>query len=597
MPEDVAESWKEVIKPRLDQDLKHIIASFSTGADHILSNTQFYMAGMKHRVSLLVEPTIIITCGNKRCKRKVEESITKLKLYYLQDFNRPITVRYLRPPSYWAAGQENHEGPASSSFGISNLEGLWIEKSAAESKCGLRIRFDVQSNEATKHCYAKLSGLLSVNGTICGLTTAHTFLVGFNDKATVTVPEDVDQVEDLISDPDSDSTESSDFCTLASGSKISRVEFSPLWLSYLLSVLGYSFLGQVKNFDGPITSKPSSMDWALIRMLDTSDLEYGTHSLSTYKDLLDTTVSIRRVASEQQLLPGNVLVLSDAAKCSKGFLTQTSVSFQSGGTVMDVREVLLDDPLPSGASGSWIVRDETLFGYVVAITGMGLSCFMIPMERVFYDIEGVSGCSINLAHVSRDSAPLRRSKHATPVSSQGMQPKSAFCERSVESKVAEADGEPLQPKSIVEDNLRGTSTLFAMEASDRISKIAEDRAQTFAEVRSYSRQTSSGLENLHADDIKFEPLLTRTAEPESSIRKQSKKQDIEQGLLGATLSASGTVDADYIYKNKNPECQATTITNVSASFDDTLAWDRKTVLSLGRVLANPVELLLTFPDG
>ncbi|MCJ1279081.1 hypothetical protein MMC21_006903 [Puttea exsequens] len=58
---------------------------------------------------------------------------------------------------------------------------------------------------------------------------------------------------------------------------------------------------------------------------------------------------------------------------------------------MDVREVLLEGSLLSGASGSWIVREYKVCGYVVAMSSMRNSCFVAIMERALNETEAVIG--------------------------------------------------------------------------------------------------------------------------------------------------------------------------------------------------------------
>ena len=103
----------------------------------------------------------------------------------------------------------------------------------------------------------------------------------------------------------------------------------------------------------------------------------------------------------------------------------------------------------------------------------------------------------------------------------------------------------------------------------------------------------------HAANNQFGgPPDTPSRDLQNSVRRASTTDERASGARKAPRSFfARSKSSDYIHKFKNPERQATTITNASASFDDTLAWDRKTVLSLGRVLADPVKSLLTFPDG
>lgn len=209
IPEPLVQTWNEEVRKRLDQDLQNIISNILGRTDHILSNTQFYMVGVKLGEVLLAEPTVVITCGTKKCKRKVSKLLNKLKLCYLEEFNRPIKVLYQRAPSYWAAkevlenmqddtmmvdshaqdpeverlprqrhltaaasperdqtfGAADSDSPAPLQ-GLYSIQNLCLQKVHTSTSCGLKLRSEVQfqSGGSKRTCYSTLGGISCIDG-------------------------------------------------------------------------------------------------------------------------------------------------------------------------------------------------------------------------------------------------------------------------------------------------------------------------------------------------------------------------------------------------------------------------------------------------
>lgn len=116
------------------------------------------------------------------------------------------------------------------------------------------------------------------------------------------------------------------------------------------------------------------------------------------------------VTPEILLSAGNVILLCGADERYLGYLTQTHLSIHTVGGELDVREIVLSDPLTPGASGSWIVRESQVCGYVVAVTNAGMSCLMLPMERALADIETTFGQSVTIGHELNDAVRKERRK-------------------------------------------------------------------------------------------------------------------------------------------------------------------------------------------
>ena len=101
--EAIGERWKNEIQGKLDKDLQHLVRAKFGVKDNIPLSTQLCMVGrlLKHKETLAVQPTIIITCGTMESKKWIAEELGNLKLYYLDDFSCPWRVQYKRKPPSW----------------------------------------------------------------------------------------------------------------------------------------------------------------------------------------------------------------------------------------------------------------------------------------------------------------------------------------------------------------------------------------------------------------------------------------------------------------------------------------------------------------
>ena len=382
IPATVVHKWNESIKPQLDQDLQRLIHSADGAKEFILSNVQLCMIGVKRGDTLHAQPTILITCGTKECKKKVEKDLRRLKLHYLDEFGRPIHFRYQPSPLYWAASVALPQDLLDEdTFPLNWQNTRQRDSTTAYTSCGLNLEFTVRQQDHEERFNTTLGGILCIGGVFYGMTTAHTFLANWESIA-----QRRDQ-KDLALHP-----------TVNPHRMLSELEvYDGLAYSFFGSVArinthfdtiessACSFLGEVSKIHSRSdTVISSASDWALFAIPPSWILP----------NINRPRGHLTSVSPKSQLRPGAVLILHSIDSWCAGYLTQPSVSFHTKNGVMDVREIALETPLPSGASGSWVVRDSEVCGYVVAVTGIGLSCFMVPMESAFQDIEAVFGQEI-----------------------------------------------------------------------------------------------------------------------------------------------------------------------------------------------------------
>ena len=386
IPQVIIDKWEKEVQGQLDKEIQDLIRTKYGGKDNILLTTQLYMVGTKHRGTLTVKPTILITCGTAESKARIAVGLGNRKLHYLDDFGYPWRVRYVKPPS-WTASPLN-EAP-DMPFGtpgriISNLQGVYVEQNTGIS--GLKMRFDILQDGIIEHRYATLGGFISINEANLLMTTAHPFLAELDGGNGPSVSDDS---EVPVSDSDSGSDNQDDTEGVEPSNyprtllSLEQMRYSRLWASEQWTRVAYSFLGRIYSSNSGNTTQlqwPSSSDWALFQVIE--------GSLLSQSQIFPQFSSFM---SRDRLTPGKVLIMDRVDAFSAGFLTQTTASIHTAKAVMHVREILLDEVLSNGATGAWVKRGTDVCGYIVAATGSGRSCFMVPMDCAFKEIAAAFG--------------------------------------------------------------------------------------------------------------------------------------------------------------------------------------------------------------
>ena len=392
IPQAIIDRWENEIQGQLDKEIQDLIRTKFGGKDNILLTTQLYMVGTKHKETLTVKPTIIITCGTAKSKKQIAVGLGNRKLHYLDDFGYPWRVRYKKPPS-WTASPRNEtpsipfviDGPD-----IPKLQGVYVEQTMKPGVSGLKLRFDILQDGITEYRYATLGGVISIEETNFLMTTAHPFLAELDSGNGPLVSDDL---EAPLSDSDSDyqsdveNTETPNYPRTFP--PFDQMRYSKLSISERWIRVAYSFLGRMSlsNAGNTIHRQwSSSSDWALFQI---------TEGFLLSNLLLSPQFS--SFILEDQLTPGEVEIMDRVDAVSVGFLTQTTASIHTAKAVLHVREILLDEVLSNAASGAWVIRGSDVCRYIVAATGSGRSCFMVPMECAFKEIEAAFNVKPKLA--------------------------------------------------------------------------------------------------------------------------------------------------------------------------------------------------------
>ncbi|KAF4624884.1 hypothetical protein G7Y89_g13285 [Cudoniella acicularis] len=123
------------------------------------------------------------------------------------------------------------------------------------------------------------------------------------------------------------------------------------------------------------------VDWMLIDILE--NLHFSNQYFipgSTEPRELRLVSNIQRT---QDFADGEVLVCAGSSGNQAGFLSAAPSSILFGDTFYDVFSLSLEAPLADGDSGSWVVKDEKVWGMIFArLEGLPWA-YMLPIEQIF----------------------------------------------------------------------------------------------------------------------------------------------------------------------------------------------------------------------
>ena len=402
IPEDLIGQWEPGIRESLDSYIHGLMGDTSAGfgmrkawswfvpKPEVEAISKFVMAGPRYETKLRIQPTILVYCTDEGLIKKIEEHLANSKPGFLDNFDWPIKVCYKNGD--WAAAslEQTQIGALNPLLENQSLvRTVFIEHNTAAEGFGLRLRFEIQAANLMQTCYSRLGGILYINGLYYGMTTAHTLFIP--SKSIGTITEDLPLSYEGAVSPSSaaGSAPSDSLHPSGSDSLYESPKVQSEWLVLRNPLITWSFQGRRTKFrEGSVFHSPSINDWALIPISSAPHFVYGSNNgLSRPLHLIQ----------ELKLHAGHVSIRRGTDKSCEGFLTQTSSSLHTWDSVIVVREILLDVELFEGASGSWVLRDDGVCGYIVAVMGSKLSCLMIPMERAFQDIEDVLGSEVQFS--------------------------------------------------------------------------------------------------------------------------------------------------------------------------------------------------------
>ncbi|PMD58054.1 uncharacterized protein K444DRAFT_564413 [Hyaloscypha bicolor E] len=96
--------------------------------------------------------------------------------------------------------------------------------------------------------------------------------------------------------------------------------------------------------------------------------------------------SINDYLLHEELVHGPVHVISGTSGVLEGYLSPGSAYWMFEDFEFEVRTVFLDKQLNNGDSGSWVIRDNRLCGYILSRAVEQPWGYMLPIEPVLRDI-------------------------------------------------------------------------------------------------------------------------------------------------------------------------------------------------------------------
>lgn len=395
------------IKDTLEADVKRLITGIPS-ANQILWSHRISMVGNRSGTTITAEPTILITCGSQKCRRKIKESLLRIRPHYLESLGMTLIVRYDKFAPVLAGLSEGlpkgDQEPLQREFGI-----IRIQWPPSITSCGLKIMIEFRSSGTLRRAFATLGGIVKVGGVWYGVTTAHAIVNNpsdFRDREVLDDSANTMECCDLFDSSDEDirpescqsqhRTSEADLLHVHQDLGFTRLVGGPSG-----EFVAYSFNGAHQSSLGSITMDTTVSDWAILEIPDTfirPNIYVQSPEIS--KDGIERLAYLSSVTSQAEMVSGTVHILCDEKRPHTGYLNMNLVSLQLESGALDVHEVLLEKALASGVSGSWVVKENQLVGMVVAISDRGHSCYILPMWKVFESIQTICGQEVQFCDLS-----------------------------------------------------------------------------------------------------------------------------------------------------------------------------------------------------
>jgi hypothetical protein len=369
----LVDQWS-AIQPKLDTDLKLITAKLGLRFDQIITSAQFVVVGPKVGSQIRGLPTVVITCGSKKCEKLVRKALSKGQFQCLRELPHPPFVRYKAPPALWYASQL----PPPIVPTVAHDEVVYEPKEQARQRfslqrralfiqllqpqvlpCPRRLKFEDGAGGLQVTKFSTIGGIIRIDGETYGLTSAHTIFASLGvsypaDRYNLDLEDDPsDESEhESVTDDTSDAHEVSDASSRSPSpprSEIDTCEYDLVSWSTLDWDGACSFAGWGGTFDRSQSDglrmhrRSAHSDWAIFKISDpsmqgTSNWYYIYHEVhERYEQLMISPTPMLN----HQLTPGPVWIVTDSdAPALPGTLTQTTMSLYVAGSSLHVRQIL-----------------------------------------------------------------------------------------------------------------------------------------------------------------------------------------------------------------------------------------------------------------
>lgn len=407
VPMAIYEQWQDQIQLRLIEDLRQAISLQQpplTGLKGI-AEVELCMAsdGSNHTSEALLLPTVMISCGGKRCKKVVTDAVESL--IYMKHFCNGRVQVHLGAPvlaSGIAEGLQDERDIGS----CEELEVCVPSGAAFLSACGTKVRY-THTQAGTLQSTWVIGGVIQIGGSLYGLTTGHSF---FLDSCSLTLDMDLDESssgsDSSISSSSfefSPSSVSNVFETSSAQTAVTSAVSGPnsletVWTSARLHCLDYT--GRKTPGALPPEQCFNVHDWALIEASQWKS-QQNSYQIPCLAGTGAKTV-ISRVSG--YVASGEVYIVCSPQDVRQGYLLPSQAYFINGKDVFHTRKIETEAPLgkaqPQNRSFCQLYRTDQNRSW--AVWSMGRKRFEPPWHgRGYFQRPAVH------SH-ARDDEDLRR---------------------------------------------------------------------------------------------------------------------------------------------------------------------------------------------
>ncbi|KAL8715346.1 MAG: hypothetical protein Q9225_006385 [Loekoesia sp. 1 TL-2023] len=352
-----------------------------------------------------LKPTLIITCGDAATKKRVEKTFKSQG--WLQEVLKANSIMFVA----LVAKTPLSAGPASDNCSTVKLDesyAIQITRSGATTSCGLGLVVSDADSRLTQYC--TLGGLLLVKGALLGLTAGHLFSKFKHNVMPWELSEAAKAVEDssdeggstksgdpfVFNDSDDDDTDDDSVTSGISFYENTRVSSSFInglpcrqhenlrtflasteWHHPQAAILPAASPRHVSSVEEPLNNH----DWALLEALPSAvtSMPNKIAHIDQRSDIL-----IEEIVSGRAC--GEVTVTVAGIGPQLGFLHSSPATMKVDDSVLEVQLITLEHVLPLGSSGAWVILEDRLCGYIIAVRQDIPWAYMVAIEPVLEEI-------------------------------------------------------------------------------------------------------------------------------------------------------------------------------------------------------------------
>ncbi|KAG8531352.1 uncharacterized protein KY384_002981 [Bacidia gigantensis] len=387
-PENDMQVWECEIINRLQMDLIHGLLNCKPRARDFA--TEFFMAGSD---SNTLRPTIVITCYHESCRKVVHNILHSLDWLSKYEYAQEVVLERI----IYLADLDRIMSKSSVDEAYVELQQL-----NEGALCGQYLSLHVKTEKMSigQEDLSVLGGFVVFDERIYGLTTSHGLLnvdggistskgLNIEFKTTAALPSLQRSRRDLLAPSTTSMVKTSHSCNQGS-------------------------LVLPRDDDDNEAS-----DWALLPIKwKTMGVRNSFRSVSS-----NTWIGIEGYWSIDRLTAGPVEIVGPRQTRVVGtaYLSATAVSLHIDGVRLSVRRITTQIQISKGISGTWVIRERRLCGYLIAGNQRANFVYMVPIENALKAMQQHLDCgapsvanddivaaiaSCEFAPVEPDSQPL-----------------------------------------------------------------------------------------------------------------------------------------------------------------------------------------------